>query len=111
MYEPLGVPRNYATDPAVNSPYATPMSFSERLYNFVRSIRLKYIEIDSWPRINKITKELFGISYTTEVLKDVSLLLLNYYPALNGVRSLPQNIIPIGGLHIIDRNETLPKVC
>ncbi|XP_031787545.1 UDP-glucuronosyltransferase 2B15-like isoform X1 [Nasonia vitripennis] len=104
-------PVNLAVDPSFLTPYIPPMTFLERLdnvityYTTIVKFNLGMREQDTWVEQN------FGPGYPSvvEMLNDLALLLLNYQPTLNGQRTFPPSIVPVGGLHVVDRNETLPK--
>lgn len=112
LFTPFGNPISLAADPSVIAPYSPPMSFLERLHNFVTfySVDLSY---NYYVRDHdKYVEKYLGSGYpnTYDLLKDVSLALVNHDSALSGVRTFAPMVVPVGGLHVVDRNETLDKV-
>lgn len=113
QFAPFGTPMNLATDASLFSPHVVPMSFSERLDNVItfnsvmRDFNLNIQEQD------KYVRKIFGPEYPnlTELHKDVSLVLVNHDSTLSGTRTFPPNVIPVGGLHVVDYNDTLSEVC
>ena len=113
MYTTLESPVTYAVEPSLLSSYIDPMSFSQRLKNvityYVTGALFDYIIRQQ----DKYVEEHFGPDYPSnpDAVKDFSLILVNQHWALNGVRPLVPAIVPVGGLHIVDHNETLSHVC
>ncbi|CAB0031707.1 unnamed protein product [Trichogramma brassicae] len=111
LFEPLGNPINLAAEPSIFSPYAAPMSFLQRLDNF---IRFKSINRD-FDRFSeehaRYVEKYFGISdrKPIELIKDVSLVLVNYDYSVSGVRPFAPIVVPVGGLHILDHNDSVPE--
>ena len=89
------------------------MTFSQRLNNvityYVTGAVFDYVIRQQ----DKYVQQNFGHDYPSnaDAVKDFSLLLVNQHWSLNGMRALVPAIVPIGGLHIVDRNETLSHVC
>lgn len=111
-FEPFGTPINLAVDPVLWLPYGPPMTFFERLNNFFTHHILAYAFNYYVKEQDHYVEKYFGPNYPSvvDLQKDVSLVLLNYDPALYGIRPFAPIIVPISGLHVVDRNETLPKV-
>ena len=112
-FDPLGTPINLATDPSIFSPYVAPMTFFERLENFYT-----YHSVNrAFSKYSKDQEELVekyfgpGFPSTTDMVKEVSLVLVNHDVSLSGIRPFSPIVIPVGGLHVVDHNETLPQVC
>ncbi|XP_031787743.1 UDP-glucuronosyltransferase 2B20-like [Nasonia vitripennis] len=106
-----GNPQNLAVEPSMVTRYMPPMTFLERLDNVITSYKTVATfysgmrEQDTWVQQN------FGPGYPSvvDMQKDLALLLINYHPALYGRRTFVPSIIPVAGMHVVDRNETLPK--
>lgn len=113
MYTPLGSPFNLATDPSVFSLSAPPMKFLERLNNVIAYHIGLWKVTTAIREQDKYVEQFFGPGYPNniELIKDFSLILLNHDSSINGIRTFTPAIVPVGGLHIVDRNETLSKVC
>lgn len=113
MYEPSGMSMNPATDPSINSAYAAPMNFFERLSNWIEICQFKYVLARVESVSNVHVKKYFGpnVPQLEELVKDMSLVLLNHNFALNEVRPLAPKVVPVGGLHIVESNDTLKMVC
>lgn len=112
MFTPFATPINLATDPSPTSSYAAPMTFLERLNNFIifHSITRtfnKYVREQ-----DECVEKFFGPTYpnSVDLMKEVSLVLVNHDHAVSGLRPFSPMIIPVGGLHVVDHNETLPEV-
>ncbi|KAL7295541.1 hypothetical protein TKK_0011182 [Trichogramma kaykai] len=111
LFEPLGNPINLSAEPSIFSPYAAPMSFLQRLDNF---IRFKSINRD-FDRFSeehaRYVEKYFGIPdrKPIELIKDVSLVLVNYDHSISGVRPFAPIVVPVGGLHILDHNDSLSE--
>ena len=95
------------------STYAVPMTFFQRLNNvityYVTSVVFGYVIRQQ----DKYVQQNFGPDYPSnpDAVKDFSLVLVNQHWSLNGIRPLVPAIVPVGGLHIVDHNETLSHVC
>lgn len=113
MNVPHGNPSNLAVEPSLYTPYLAPMTFFERLSNVFISTSMVSIFNYYARNQDKQVQKFFGPGYPNviEMQKDVSLVLANYDQSLHGIRAFVPSIVPVGGLHVIDRNETLPQVC
>ncbi|XP_023248456.1 UDP-glucuronosyltransferase 2B15-like [Copidosoma floridanum] len=112
IQHPLGSPQNLATDPSVFSEYSAPMSFTERLQNFITfHVARVTNEFLGVAQNNECIRKVFGPDCpgSPEILKDFSLILINQNKAINGIRAFTPAIVPVGGLHIVEKNETLPQ--
>ena len=107
----MGNPFNPAADISFLS-YVPPLNFFERLSNFVNYFRIKYEFRRLAKQQDVYVQKYFGPGYPSaaDLPTDYSLLLANYDPILQGIRPFLPSIVPIAGLHIIDRNETIPQV-
>lgn len=108
IFPALNSPVNLAMDTSTFAPYSAPMTFFERLHNFFvyYLTRITYDGIIS--EQDEYMKKIYGpnCSSGTEIIRDFSLILINQNIASNGVRPFTPAIVPVGGLHVVDRNET-----
>lgn len=113
QYDSFGTPINLAADPTVLSSYVAPLSFLERLDNFLLYHRVNWAYARSSQEQNKIVERIFGsgLPNVIDLQKDVALVLVNHDSTLSGIKPFAPKVIPVGGLHVVDHNETLPKVC
>lgn len=112
MFSSFGNPVSLATDPSIIAPYAPPMSFFQRLHNFVifHSVDLSYKYYSR--KHNEYIEKYLGPGYpnTYDLLKDISLALINHDSTFSGVRTFAPMVVPVPSLHVVDSNETLTKV-
>ncbi|XP_014220312.2 UDP-glucuronosyltransferase 1-3-like [Trichogramma pretiosum] len=111
MYRPLGNPSRLAVEPTTFSGGYHPMSFKERLSNVVLS---HYFE-NSFNREarnaqNAMVEKAFGpgMPDVIDLQKEISLTLVNYHHALNGVRAFTPSVVPVGGIHVFENEDVLP---
>ncbi|XP_031777448.1 UDP-glucuronosyltransferase 2A3 [Nasonia vitripennis] len=111
LNEPLGNPTNLAVEPSVFSKTIAPMNFYERLSNVLMSTYVKWSFNYHARSQDAIVKKLFGpdMPDVIELQKDIALTLVNYHHALNGLRPYSPAIVPVGGLHVLDSSDPLPK--
>lgn len=89
------------------------MSFWGRVRNTVRdaisTYRYYWITGDVQ---NEIMRKYFGpdIPDIRDLERNVSLALVNSYYTLTGVRPITTGLIEVGGLHVENNNDVLPKV-
>lgn len=89
--------------PFYNSQFTNPMSFKERILNFIyvyyEQIYRNYVFM---PKANAIAKRGFGenIRFLEETERKMGLLLCNIDSILDYPIALPPNIIPVGGLQV-----------
>lgn len=112
LFEPLGNPRNMATDSSVFLKYVDPTSFRDRLSNFVWSNFISEVFNYYVQDQDKYVKEAFGQEYPSvrELEKDLSLVLMNYHSAVGGPRTWAPAVVPVGGLHIQETCDPLSEV-
>ena len=108
---PLGNPFNPAVDSSVFTGYFHPI-LAERIqnllvYHYMVTMFNYHISVQ-----DEIVKKYFGPGFPTviEMSKDVDLMLINHHHALLGRRPFAPSVVPVGGLHIVDGNETLDPV-
>ena len=105
-------PMNLAIHPSFFAPYVARMSFFERLNNLYIStyttLLFKRHVLDQDAYVEKY----FGPGYpdVIEMQKDLAMVFVNYHQKFNGIRPYVPSIVPVAGLHICDRNETLSQV-
>ncbi|XP_032453936.1 uncharacterized protein LOC100123458 [Nasonia vitripennis] len=111
QFDPFGTPINLATDPSIYSSHVAPMSFLERLDNFVLYHRIHWAFAQHTREQDKVVERVFGpgLPNSVDLLKEVALVLVNHDLMLSGIRAFAPKVIPVGGLHVVDHNETLPK--
>ena len=112
MYDPFGTPINLAVDSSIMLPYSAPMSFFERLDNVIKFYTINRAFAQSSEIQNDYVTKYFGNGYpnVVDVMKDVSLVLVNHDISISGVRAFAPSVVPVGGLHIVDYNESLTEV-
>ncbi|KAL7302507.1 hypothetical protein TKK_0005149 [Trichogramma kaykai] len=101
-YSSFGSPHYPAIMSSAYAGFSAPMSFGERLKNFLITNYMHYGFYWLVKNQDKYVKQYFGDDYpsTGELLKDVDLMLINYNQMLHGVRPYTPAIVPVGGLHI-----------
>lgn len=112
-YSALRSPVNPAVDVSVDLPYSSPMTFFERLHNLFYIHSITHTFKNCIRSQDKQVEKYFSKGYPSvvEMQKDLSLVLVNHDMTLHGLRSFSPVIVPVGGLHIKDKNERLPEVC
>lgn len=112
-YPALGSPLNLATDASFALPYASPMTFFERLDNVYSYYKNSYSFSSAVTSQDECVEKYFGkgLPAAKDLPKKISLVLMNYVQFLHGLRAFAPMIVPIGGLHVSDTNETLERVC
>ncbi|XP_035737423.1 uncharacterized protein LOC118448362 [Vespa mandarinia] len=97
----IGVPTETAYVPNIFSGYSQQMTFWERLIN---TITIYYLQIQINYYTSKQTeliKKHFGMETTIkDLFNELSLVLVNSHHTVHGIRSFPQSIIEVGGLHL-----------
>lgn len=88
--------------PFYTEQYSTHMNFFQRIYNYFIYNSEYFWKTYYWSQYNKLHKKYFAteIEDLIQFEKNFSLLLVNYDPVLDLPRSLPSNVISVGGLHI-----------
>lgn len=88
------------------------MSFFERLQNVVLHTYVKWSFYYYVRQQDAYVDKIFGTGYpdVNEMLKDVDLVLINHHYALNNVKAYTPTIVPVAGMHIVDRDDILPQV-
>ncbi|KAK9870917.1 hypothetical protein WA026_009879 [Henosepilachna vigintioctopunctata] len=112
MYGRFGIPTNpsYMTNIILDHPKR--LSFVQRLENTVIT-GLERLFFYQWRnrRDTQIARSYFkeDIPHVSEFAKNASLMLVNSHFTLNNAQTYPPNVIEVGGIHLPEKNETLPK--
>lgn len=108
----LGNSVNLAVDVAWHSPNIPPLSFYQKLVNVFETNYLSTTAVHHLKGQNAYVEKYFGPGYpdVMDLLRDVSLILLNSNDAIFGTRSFPPTVVKIGGIHITESNEIVPEV-
>lgn len=87
-FDPFGTPINLAVDPVLHLSYVSPMSFFERVNNFLSHHHLVYTFNYHIKEQDYYVEKYFGSGYPSvvDLQKDVSLVLINHDPVLYGIR-------------------------
>ncbi|CAB0035861.1 unnamed protein product [Trichogramma brassicae] len=111
MNEALGNPWNLAAEPSSFSQSIPPMSFLERVDNFLFSNYLTLMYNYHMRVQDKYIEGAFGKGHPNAVdaMREISLVLINYNQALNGIKAFTPGVVPVAGLHITDREDPLPE--
>ncbi|CAL8144013.1 unnamed protein product [Orchesella dallaii] len=111
--EPLGIPDETSSIPDLMCPLPLKMNFFHRLITAIMPVFWKlYRENYYLPKLEKFTKEGLGVEdfpSFVEIEKNISLTLLNAHVAQELPRSLPSNVIPVGGIAWVEKRKPLPK--
>ncbi|XP_015175625.1 PREDICTED: UDP-glucuronosyltransferase 1-4-like, partial [Polistes dominula] len=101
----LGTPNEAAYVPNIFSSFSQNMTFVERLTN---TLMIHYLQMQMDYHTNKqseLVKKYFNMDTTiTDLFKELSLVLVNSHHSLHGIRSFPQSVIEVGGLHLSNNN-------
>lgn len=74
---------------------------------------LGFYYLNHLPKHEAMIRKVFNdpkIPHIMDMVTNVSITLANYHPTVGYALSVPSNIIPIGGVHIGDKVDPLPKV-
>ncbi|CAL8109965.1 unnamed protein product [Orchesella dallaii] len=111
---PFGIPDETNWIPDMELPFdPTTITFKERLTNAL--IPVLWDVYRSWvyfPKLEEITRKGLGITDLPkfeEIQRNVSLTFLNTHYGEEFARSLPPNVIPIGGIAYVEKRTPLPK--
>ncbi|CAL8144005.1 unnamed protein product [Orchesella dallaii] len=111
--EPFGIPDESSSITDMMFHFPNQMNFFQRLFSAVMPIVWQmYREYLYLPRLNRITKDGLGLDdfpSFTELERNVSLSLVNTHVAQEFPRSLPPNVVPIGGISWVAKRKALPK--
>lgn len=107
----LGDSEAYHYVPFIFSYYTNQMSLPQRILNVVVSKIYQYLAFDrNYQNVEAVFRQLIHpeVPSLTELSKNMSLVFANTHPVLNYARSLPPQVIEIGGIHCRPANP-LPK--
>ncbi|XP_013183121.2 UDP-glucosyltransferase 2 [Amyelois transitella] len=108
----VGVNDNPAYVPIVSSSFTSRMTFLERLENTVLNVYYKlwyrhFIQVKEQELIEKH----FGrkIPDLESLSKNISLMLVNVFHSLNGVKPLLPGVVEVGGMHLDHSEKPIPE--
>ncbi|XP_069693345.1 UDP-glucosyltransferase 2-like [Periplaneta americana] len=108
----LGIPDNPSYMPVSMLPYTSSMTFTQKLYNtYIHYYYLyKYLYVHI-PNMEAMAKEFFkqDMPSFVDIQRNFSLVLENTIFGLEDARPLTPNVIPIGGMHVKEKPDPLPK--
>jgi len=97
----------------INFPITNQMNFVERYVNALTvATTLGFYYLDHLPKHNAILQRALNdpkIPPLQDMLTNVSISLANYHPTVGYAVTVPSNIIPIGGVHVAEKLDPLPK--
>jgi glucuronosyltransferase len=108
-----GFPTNPSYEPYHALPFTSRMTLRQRLVNFVSHFVLNTIyKRMSVPKLEALRTEYFkkNVPSFSEIERNFSIYLVNICPGLDESRPLPPNVIPVGGMHVKEKTNPLPKV-
>jgi glucuronosyltransferase len=108
----MGNPDNPSYIPAHGTWFSDKMDFSERLFNVIVNIGIKFMFNAIEVMVTQsYARKHFGddVPLLSDIARNTSLLLVNSHFSLNRPRPYVPGIVEVGGLHIKPRKE-LPKV-
>lgn len=110
----IGVADNPAYVPVISTEFTTRMTYWERLENtFVKIYHKLWYRYLVQEKEQEIIEKHFGrkIPDLEDLGRNISLMMLNTYHALNGPMPLAPGLIQIGGMHLDPTRKVIPKVC
>nr|WEU75318.1 uridine diphosphate-glycosyltransferases 46A16 [Glyphodes pyloalis] len=108
----MGVSDNPAYVPVVSSHFTPQMSFRERLENTFLSAYFKiWFRYQIQMKEQEIIERHFGrkIVDLNDLAKNTSLMLVNVFHSLNGVRPLVPGVVEVGGMHLNPKRTAIPS--
>ncbi|XP_069693293.1 UDP-glucosyltransferase 2-like isoform X1 [Periplaneta americana] len=109
---PLGAPDNPSYMPVFFLPYTSSMTFTQKIYNtFIHYYYLYKYQYEYIPNMEAIAEEFIKMDMPSfvDIQRNVSIFLANTVFGLEDARPLTPNMIPIGGMHIKEKPDPLPK--
>lgn len=109
----MGVNDNPAHVPVVSSSFTPRMSFLERLENTFLNVYFKiWFRYAVQVKEQEIIERHIGrkIPDLQELAKNTSLMLVNVFHTLNGVRPLIPGVVEVGGMHLNHKRTAIPPV-
>ncbi|PNF21498.1 UDP-glucuronosyltransferase 2B19 [Cryptotermes secundus] len=107
-----GFPTNPSYEPFNSLPFTSHMTFTQRLINFVTHVVLNTIYKQmSVPKLEALRREHFKETEPSfsDIERNFSIYLVNICLGLDDPRPLPANVIPVGGMHVKEKTNPLPK--
>ncbi|RZF43050.1 hypothetical protein LSTR_LSTR001228 [Laodelphax striatellus] len=112
----VGNPFGVAYLPSSDTNYNSRMSFIQRLHNTARAVSsLVWGYTFYLPKQDGIMRKYFthkgaeSMPYIVDMLKEVSLVIVNSQASVDYARALVPNVIQVGGLHIANTTKPLPQ--
>lgn len=109
----IGVTDNPSYVPLVSSEFTSQMTFLQRLENTLMNVYYKiWFRYAIQMKEKAIIEKRFGrrIPDLQEIAKNVSLMLVNTFHSLNGVRPLLPGVVEVGGMHLDHSRKAIPHV-
>lgn len=112
MNEPIGNPTSLATEPSNYARSVSPMTYLQRLENYFLSNSIKRSFNYHVLQQDSSVESAFGkgLPNVVDLQRDISLILVNYHHTLNGIRAYTPAVVPVGGIHVFENDDKLPKV-
>ncbi|KAL2748506.1 UDP-glucosyltransferase 2-like [Vespula maculifrons] len=108
----VGNPKNLAILPNNLLPFVNPMNFWQRIYNTlstaINQIYFNHLTEYQDEQIRKYVGP--NLPSVRQLEANISMILVNSYFSLDGIRPLTQAIVEVGGLHVQDDNSKLPPI-
>ncbi|XP_013149211.1 PREDICTED: UDP-glucuronosyltransferase 1-5-like [Papilio polytes] len=111
-YARFGLPDNASYIPLVTTAYSSYMTFIQRLDSFISKLYVDGMYHMIQNKERSVIEKHFGVKIPDleEIgKKQTSVLLVNTFPTLNGVRPTLPSIIEVGGMHLDHSRKVLPS--
>nr|QVG59855.1 UDP-glucuronosyltransferase [Nilaparvata lugens] len=112
----VGNPFGVAYLPSFDTNYNSKMTFVQRLHNFVRAVSsLAWGYAFYLPKQDGIMRKYFthkgaeNMPYIADMIKNISLVIINSQESVDYARPLVPNVVQVGGLHIANTTKPLPQ--
>ncbi|CAH0714625.1 unnamed protein product, partial [Brenthis ino] len=108
----IGATDNPSYVPVVSSSFSTRMTFLERMENtFLLNYHKWWFQNEVQAKEQAFIEKQYGrkIPNLNDLAKNISLLLVNTHPTLNGVRPLVPGIVEVGGMHLDHTKRIIPQ--
>lgn len=112
MHDLVGNPENVIISPVGLSPISEGHGVLSRIYNAYLFYYTKFIMMQGVKKQNVLLKRYFGNDAPDihELERSGSLILMNTYFPINGVKPLTTSVVEVGGLHIQNDGPEITKV-
>lgn len=109
-YDLIGAPDSLAYVPNNLISYPTQMSFWQRTFNFLHATYHKMMYLHYSSEQTEIARKYLGddIPDVRSLEKNISMILVNSFISINGVKDMNPATIEVGGLHVQDEGVELP---